>query len=51
MENYRKVKPFNWLLFIGVLLVGANLRAPITSIGVALPDIKMIWRCLTVQLV
>ena len=40
MENYRKVKPFNWLLFIGVLLVGANLRAPITSIGVALPDIK-----------
>ncbi|MGY3479865.1 CynX/NimT family MFS transporter [Staphylococcus cohnii] len=40
MENYRKVKPFNWLLFIGILLVGANLRAPITSIGVALPDIK-----------
>ncbi|RIM21671.1 MFS transporter, partial [Staphylococcus cohnii] len=28
------------LLFIGILLVGANLRAPITSIGVALPDIK-----------
>ncbi|WP_217972241.1 CynX/NimT family MFS transporter [Staphylococcus xylosus] len=40
MENYRKIKPFNWLLFIGILLVGANLRAPITSIGVALPDIK-----------
>lgn len=40
MENYRKVKPFNWLLFIGILLVSANLRAPITSIGVALPDIK-----------
>ncbi|MDG0843823.1 MFS transporter [Staphylococcus equorum] len=40
MEKYRKIKPFNWLLFIGILLVGANLRAPITSIGVALPDIK-----------
>lgn len=40
MENNRKVKPINWLLFIGILLVGANLRAPITSIGVALPDIK-----------
>ena len=41
MEKYRTTKPFNWLLFIGILLVGANLRAPITSIGVALPDIKM----------
>ncbi|WP_436854269.1 CynX/NimT family MFS transporter [Staphylococcus caeli] len=40
MKKYRKIKPFNWLLFIGILLVGANLRAPITSIGVALPDIK-----------
>lgn len=40
MEKYRTTKPFNWLLFIGILLVGANLRAPITSIGVALPDIK-----------
>ncbi|NLK11659.1 MAG: MFS transporter [Staphylococcus equorum] len=40
MEKYRKIKPFNWLLFIGILLIGANLRAPITSIGVALPDIK-----------
>ncbi|PTE44595.1 CynX/NimT family MFS transporter [Staphylococcus equorum] len=40
MEKYRKIKPFNWLLFIGILLIGANLRAPITSIGVALPNIK-----------
>lgn len=30
----------NWVMFIGILLVGANLRAPITSIGVALPNIK-----------
>lgn len=30
----------NWLLFIGVLLIGANLRAPITSVGVALHPIK-----------
>ncbi|EHJ08038.1 CynX/NimT family MFS transporter [Staphylococcus simiae] len=30
----------NWLLFIGILLIGANLRAPITSVGVALPSIK-----------
>ena len=30
----------NWLLFIGILLVAANLRAPITSIGIALPHIK-----------
>lgn len=28
------------LMFIGILLIGANLRAPITSIGVALPSIK-----------
>ncbi|RIN39929.1 CynX/NimT family MFS transporter [Staphylococcus succinus] len=40
MDSYKKNKPFNWLLFIGILLVAANLRAPITSIGVALPDIK-----------
>lgn len=30
----------HWLLFIGILLIGANLRAPITSVGVALPNIK-----------
>lgn len=33
-------KRINWLLFIGILLVSANLRAPITSVGVALPSIK-----------
>lgn len=40
MDKSRSLQPFNWLLFISVLLVGANLRAPITSVGVALPNIK-----------
>lgn len=35
-----KKNNINWLLFIGILLIGANLRAPITSVGVALPNIK-----------
>ncbi|WP_086428911.1 CynX/NimT family MFS transporter [Staphylococcus cornubiensis] len=30
----------NWLLFIGIMLIAANLRAPITSVGVVLPAIK-----------
>ncbi len=30
----------NWLLFIGIMLIAANLRAPITSVGVVLPTIK-----------
>ncbi|MCR1873193.1 MFS transporter [Mammaliicoccus lentus] len=30
----------NWMLFIGILLIGASLRAPITSVGIALPSIK-----------
>ncbi|MHC1488659.1 CynX/NimT family MFS transporter [Staphylococcus capitis] len=30
----------NFLLLIGIMLVAANLRAPITSVGVALPSIK-----------
>ena len=33
-------KHFNWLLFITILLIAANLRAPITSVGVALPSIR-----------
>ncbi|MDC5694923.1 MFS transporter [Mammaliicoccus sciuri] len=28
------------MLFIGILLIGASLRAPITSVGIALPSIK-----------
>lgn len=30
----------NWLLFIGVLLVGANLRGPLTSVGALIPFIR-----------
>ena len=33
-------KKTNWMLFIGILLIGASLRAPITSVGIALPSIK-----------
>lgn len=29
------------ILLLGILLIGANLRAPITSIGVAIPNIKI----------
>ena len=38
MRNYNN--NFNWLLFTGILLVSSNLRAPITSLGVAVPSIK-----------
>src|SRR5699024_695413 len=27
-------KKTNWMLFIGILLIGASLRAPITSVGI-----------------
>ncbi|PNZ75556.1 MFS transporter [Mammaliicoccus stepanovicii] len=30
----------DWTLFLGILLIGASLRAPITSVGIALPSIK-----------
>ncbi|MCL9691538.1 MFS transporter [Staphylococcus aureus] len=30
----------NWFLFIGILLIASNLRAPITSVGVTLHSIK-----------
>jgi CP family cyanate transporter-like MFS transporter len=29
-----------WSLYIGIILIGANLRAPITSLGPVLPDIQ-----------
>lgn len=32
--------PFSISLFIGIILIGANLRAPITSLGPILPDIQ-----------
>ncbi|GAA3714368.1 CynX/NimT family MFS transporter [Salinicoccus jeotgali] len=30
----------NWLLVIGIILVGANLRGPLTSVGVLIPFIR-----------
>lgn len=40
LKKIQENKKINWLLFFGILLIGANLRAPITSVGVALPSIK-----------
>ncbi len=31
---------WNWLLIIGIILVGANLRGPLTSVGVLIPFIR-----------
>lgn len=33
LENTQDKQMMNWLLFIGIILVGANLRAPLTSVG------------------
>lgn len=34
LDNYSKdSRNFHWLLLIGIVLVGANLRAPLTSVG------------------
>lgn len=33
LENTQNKQMMNWLLFIGIILVGANLRAPLTSVG------------------
>lgn len=43
MLNNHRQSTVNWLLFIGIVLIGANLRAPITSIGVVLPEIKKVF--------
>lgn len=40
MPYYKTNRHINIILFIGIMLVAANLRAPITSVGVALPSIK-----------
>lgn len=40
MPKEKLNKNINFLLLIGILLVASNLRAPITSVGVALPSIK-----------
>ena len=31
---------FRWGLYVSIVLIGANLRAPITSLGPVLPDIQ-----------
>lgn len=33
LENTQEKQVINWMLFIGIILVGANLRAPLTSVG------------------
>ncbi|WP_436867467.1 CynX/NimT family MFS transporter [Mammaliicoccus sciuri] len=40
MDHINRNKKQSLILFIGILLIGANLRAPITSVGIALPSIK-----------
>ncbi len=40
MNHINRSKKQTLILFIGILLIGASLRAPITSVGIALPSIK-----------
>lgn len=40
MGHINRSKKQTLILFIGILLIGASLRAPITSVGIALPSIK-----------
>lgn len=40
MNDVNKMNKQSWILLIGILLIGASLRAPITSVGIALPSIK-----------
>jgi len=40
MDYINRNKKQSLILFIGILLIGASLRAPITSVGIALPSIK-----------
>lgn len=40
MDHINRNKKQSLILFIGILLIGASLRAPITSVGIALPSIK-----------
>ncbi|PSC78495.1 MFS transporter [Mammaliicoccus sciuri] len=40
MDHINRNKKQCLILFIGILLIGASLRAPITSVGIALPSIK-----------
>ncbi|RIN90558.1 MFS transporter [Mammaliicoccus sciuri] len=40
MDHINRSKKQTLILFIGILLIGASLRSPITSVGIALPSIK-----------
>jgi len=40
VDHINRNKKQSLILFIGILLIGASLRAPITSVGIALPSIK-----------
>lgn len=40
MDHINRSKKQTLILFTGILLIGASLRAPITSVGIALPSIK-----------
>ncbi|WP_239727908.1 MULTISPECIES: MFS transporter [unclassified Mammaliicoccus] len=40
MDHINRNKKQSLILFIGILLIGASLRAPITSVGIALPSIR-----------
>lgn len=39
-EHFIQKQQLNWLLIIGVILVGSNLRAPLTSVGSLIPYIR-----------
>jgi CP family cyanate transporter-like MFS transporter len=40
LEDTQEKKIINWMLFIGIIFVGANLRAPLTSVGSLIPLIR-----------
>jgi len=39
-DDLNRSKTINWLLFIAIMLVGANLRVPLTSVGPLVPMIR-----------
>lgn len=40
LENQQKNKRRTWLLIFGIILIGSNLRAPLTSVGSPIPFIR-----------
>lgn len=40
LENQQKNKRTTWLLIFGIILIGSNLRAPLTSVGSLIPFIR-----------